>query len=72
MPVTFKTTDDRLDAVVVAKFVVPENVLSPEKVCVVVETTPRALAPAFGTENVCVEPTELIETSLPEFPTAKN
>jgi hypothetical protein len=36
------------DAVVVAKVVVPVKVLLPANVCVVVDTTPRAEAPAFG------------------------
>jgi hypothetical protein len=38
----------RLAIVVVANVVSPVNVLSPAKVCVVVETTPRDVAPALG------------------------
>jgi hypothetical protein len=60
------------ETVVVASAVVPVSVLSPANVCVPVETTPRAEAPASGMLMVCVEPTEEIETSLPEVPTVKN
>ena len=57
---------------VVARTVDPVNVLSPAKVWVVVEITPRAFAPAFGTLKVCVAPEELMDISLPVLPTAKN
>jgi hypothetical protein len=62
----------RLEEVVVASEVLPENVLSPTKVWVVVETTPRAVGPALGMLRVWVVPVEVIVISEPVCPTAKN
>jgi hypothetical protein len=62
----------RLDTVVVARTVVPVRVLSPENVCVPVDTTPREDTPALGMLMVCVEPTEEIPTSVPAVPTVRN
>lgn len=62
----------RVEIVVVARAVLPEKVLSPAKVCVVVETTPREALPAFGMLKVCVDPTELIARSDPAVPRARN
>src|SRR3989344_6706999 len=48
----FNTDAERFVVVVVARVVVPENVLLPAIVCVVVLISPRAVAPAFGMLHV--------------------
>jgi hypothetical protein len=60
----------RLVIVVVASAVVAVKVFAPAMVWVDVEITPRAVAEASGTLRVCVVPTELIATSVPDVPTA--
>jgi hypothetical protein len=56
--------------VVVASVVVAVNVFSPAKVCVVVDTRPRAAAPASGMLKVCVAVFETMLKSVPAIPTA--
>ena len=58
--------------VVVARVKTPLNVLSPAKVCVEVEINPLAVADASGKLKVCVLPLEVIPTSVPVVPIAKN
>ena len=58
--------------VVVASVIVPVNVLSPAKDCVVVLMTPREVVPAFGILKVWVVLVETILKSLPLVPTAKS
>jgi hypothetical protein len=82
--VAVKSVDDALPSVacpvtpsvppteVLARVVLPLNVLSPAKVCVPVETTPREEAPALGMLMVWVEPIEEIATSLPDVPATRN
>jgi hypothetical protein len=54
------------------KVVSPVNVLSPANVWVVVETTPRDVAPALGITIECVVPLETTVTSLPDELAVKN
>jgi hypothetical protein len=56
--------------VVVAEVIAPVNVLSPAKVCEVVDMKPRAVAEASGMLKVCVDPVESILKLVPAVPIA--
>src|SRR3989338_169022 len=68
----FSTDAEKVVAVVVARVVVPVNVLLPAIVCVDVESTPRAVTLALGMLNVCVLLFETIVTSDPTVHNAKD
>lgn len=72
-PVTVSApVEDEVDTVELDTESAELNVLAPEKVCVLVETTPLALEPASGRLNVCVEVAEDIAKSFPDVPVAKD